>query len=494
MTPSKSVAWVGLEKFGQAICQIAVLAVLGRLLSPEDFGLVAVALVVVNIVTILSEVGVGPAIVQREALGETDIRTAFTMAITLSLAFTALLWLLAPLIASALNANSLTPILRVISVTFVLRAASTVSESLLLRTMQYRALTLISLGAYIFGYALVGILLAAMGAGAWALVFAQLAQVAFSTTFLMLVQPHSRRLAVKWESLQGYFGFGSAYTVGRIFSTIAAEADKAIIGRYLGAEALGFYTRSFQLGAMPASLLGQILDRLLFPRMARLQQEPFAMRRAYYASTELVGLILLPLGIYMYLLSPELVAIILGRGWTESVLPMQVLSAGMLFRGGYRLADSLAKATGAVRGRAWRNLVFSLLMLFGAWFAKADGIVGISVAVTAALLTNYVLAAQQALRLTNMSWRTFMRAHLPGLVVGASLVVLATPGIVLLRNQSWTQITVLCFATFLAILVSALTFYCSRQLISNEVMTLARNTVRSIAVAVMRRVLRWPRT
>ena len=177
----------------QAAVQLLVLMALGRLLSPAEFGLMSAATVVIALSQIVSRIGVGPAIIQRQELDPVHIRVAVTLSSGLGLLLGAIVYLSAPALAAFYRMPDLVPILRVVAFLFPLDGLNTVGKSLLSRDLHFRRWVTLDVGSYVVGYAVVGVLLAWLGYGVWALVIANLAQVALRTVAMYMVTRHSLR-------------------------------------------------------------------------------------------------------------------------------------------------------------------------------------------------------------------------------------------------------------------------------------------------------------
>jgi O-antigen/teichoic acid export membrane protein len=165
----------------QAAVQIGVTAALGRLLTPAEFGVMGAAVVVIALSQIVSQIGVGPAIVQRKELDEQHIRTAFTISGGLGFVLGAILWLGAPALARFYRIPEVEPVFRAMALLFPIDGLNTVGESLLSRQLRFRLFVALDVGCYIVGYACIGVFLAWRGYGVWALVAANLSQVTLRT-------------------------------------------------------------------------------------------------------------------------------------------------------------------------------------------------------------------------------------------------------------------------------------------------------------------------
>src|SRR5256884_9366467 len=178
--------------------------------------------------------------------------------------------------------------------------------------------------------------------------------------------------------------------------------------------------------AGPPHLLGDAVDRVLFPAMASIQTDTRRLAEAYQRGVGLMALIMLPASATLFIVAPELIDVTLGPQWTVVVTPFQILALGMFLRTSYRISDVTARATAAVYHRAWRQLVYALCVLTGAWFGRAWGIDGVAAGVVGALAVNFFLMADLGLRLTRQTWRSFWDAHTPALGLAAAAGLLAS--------------------------------------------------------------------
>jgi PST family polysaccharide transporter len=173
--------------------------------------------------------------------------------------------------------------------------------------------------------------------------------------------------------------------------------------------------------AMPASLIGQVLDDVLFPVLAQVQFDLDRVARAYRRCVAGVALITLPLSSVVVVLAPEIVHVLLGPNWNAAILPFQILAIGTLFRTSYKISDSLTRALGAVYQRLWPQWIYAGLVIGGAIIGQHWGIAGVAVAVLIAMVVKFLLMAHLSTRLAAMRWTDFVAAHAAGLK--AALVV-----------------------------------------------------------------------
>ena len=397
--------------------QLVVTAILARLLTPQDYGLVGLAAVYVGLAAILSQFGVAPAMVQRGELTPRFMRAGFTAAMTSGIVTCGLVWATAPLAAAALGSTSLIPFIRGLSLTFVLGSPGFVAEGLSQRHLAWRRLMWVEVIAFFAGYALPGIGLALAGYGAWSLVGSALGQTLVRSMILLSLEPHP-----KWPRLgpeiREVFRFGSGFTVARLLNYGAQQGDNLVVGRVLGITALGYYTRAFKLMLVPVTYFAMVVTRVLFPIMSRMQDDLARLRTTYLTGAAVLALASAPLGALLVVVAPEIVAIVLGPRWSPATVPFQVLTTTIMFRNVYLMAYCLDGALGALRGRTLRDGIYAVSVLGGSLVGSRYGLVGVAIGVAIAIVINYVIGAAMSLRLLHAGWRQYAASQLPALGLG----------------------------------------------------------------------------
>lgn len=438
--------WTAWGKAAYTGLQLGVLAVMARLLTPADFGVVSAALVVIGFSTVFSQLGFGPALVQRQELEPRHLDTAFIGSVVFGAVLGALVWLAAPDAARLLKIEGVQPVLRVLAWVFPLQGLGVAAESLLRRDLRFLWLANLDVVAYAIGYGVVGITLALAGWGVWALVAGQITQGLVRTGALLSTRPPRLRPVFELRAFRELVYFGGGFTVARAANYVAVQGDNIVVGRFLGPQALGFYGRAYSLMSAPAYAFGTVLDQVLFPAMAKVQHDPQRLAMAYRRGVSLIALLVLAPSAMLILLAPEFITILLGSRWTPAVASFQILAIGMLFRTSYKMSDSLARSTGAVYRRAWRQILYAALVVLGAWIGQHWGIAGVAWGALAALTVNFFVMADLSMDVAQLTWASFWQAHLPAvrLTLVSFPVVWATT--TLLRSMGAPPLAVLAVA------------------------------------------------
>jgi O-antigen/teichoic acid export membrane protein len=406
--------------------QLVVTAVLARLLTPQDYGLVGLAAVYIGLAAILSHFGIGPALIQRPELTPRYVRAGFTATVLIGILTTALVWFTAPLAALALGNAGLTPFIRGLSFSFVFTNPGLVAEGLLQRNLAWRLLMWVEVTAFVCGYALPAIILAATGFGAWALVGSTLGLSLARSATLLKLQPHPKWPRIGPE-IRELLHFGSGFTLARIFNYGAGQGDNLVVGRVLGVIPLGYYSRAFKLMLILVTYFATVTTRVLFPVMSRLQGDPERLRATYLAGSAVLGLVSAPIGALMVVLAPEFVGLVLGPRWAPAILPFQILTAGIMFRNVYLMAYCLDAAVGAMRKRMLRDGIYALAVVGGSLIGTRFGLAGVATGVVVAIVLNYLVGAAMSLSILGATWRDYARSQLPALGLGLLTSAVAYP-------------------------------------------------------------------
>jgi PST family polysaccharide transporter len=439
----KAGSWHFMSLATKAILQLLVIAILARHVLPEEFGYIALANIVLVFVEMFAEAGLGPAIVQKKELREEHIRIAFTLSVTLGMLFVFVLWIGAPWIATFFKAKPLLSVIRWLGFSVLITKLGMVARSLIERDMRFDKLMRIDIGSYIFGYALVGIILALLGYGVWAIVAGKLVQCSLQSIFLFISRPHSIKVVFSTNEYKELLTFGGGLTLSRIFDNAAGQGDYFIVGRFLQSKLLGFYERASFIMMVPGQYLGLLLDKVLFPAMSKIQDQSKRLENAYLRGISVVNIILVPMSILMIVVAPELILILLGPNWTKAIVPLQILLVTISFRIYVNISDTLVRAKGAVYASAARKAVFAFFIIFGSWIGKHWGLAGVAVAVNVAVIINYILMTQLSIRVVNGKWRDYLKVLKNGFIIGGILLVVSFTLVKVLRLYTDSALLIL---------------------------------------------------
>jgi O-antigen/teichoic acid export membrane protein len=411
-----------------AVCRLAVGVLLARLLTPADFGLMTLASVVMGFTRLVGDFGIGSAVVQRAGLSDRHVRTAFTLSVLFGVVKAVVMIAVAPLGAVVVRDSRVTPILRGLAATFAIGGTSVAADALLLRQLDFKRRFFIDTASFIVGYGGVAAALAVTRHGVWSLVWGSLAEAMLSSSAQLAVVRHSMRPSLGRRELSELFHFGFGSTLINCTNYLARNGDNFVVGRWMGAASLGFYSRAYNLMSLPHTYAASVMTSVLFPIFAQEQGNQPRVRRAYLLLTELTAMVAGPAMATIAIAAPYLVLSVYGPRWAGVVVPLQMLCLVGYFRALYHLSGVLAQGVGRVYEELRNQLVYAVLVIGAALIGSRYGLAVVAAGVDFAICYMFIASGQLALSATGTSVRAYLRVQVGALVttVATSIVVLST--------------------------------------------------------------------
>jgi O-antigen/teichoic acid export membrane protein len=316
--------YLGMGKGAGKLLSFATTLVLARLLGPQDYGLMAMVMVVVGLLQFFNEIGLGSAIRQRPHVTPEQLDGSFTLSLLISTGLFAGLYAASPWIARYYQHPELMSVLRLVGVSFIIGALATVSDALMARAMKFRPLAAVEFSMIILQSAIT-LLLASLGYGVWALAWGFIAGQGFKaacTVYLAAWIP-SRLGAIRAAS--ELMRFGLTVTYSRLTWFLYSNAQTLIIGKTLNPQAVGVYSMAESLAALPTGQVTSMVISVASPLFAKLQHDLTRLNNALLRMTTGLALINYPIMIGMACTASELVPVVLGPQWLEAQVPLQVL-------------------------------------------------------------------------------------------------------------------------------------------------------------------------
>lgn len=313
----------------KVLLQIASTVVLARLLTPDDFGVIAMAATVMNFVMMFKDLGLSQATIQREHLTQSQVTSLFWVNVLLSVVLMVIVIALAPLVALLYHEPRLAEVVVALSVGFVLTGLSVQSEALLKRQMRFIRVAAVDVSATAIGFA-AGVVSALLGAGYWALVVMRLVQQATARVGVSLACGW-RPGWPSWDpSAASLVRFGGHITGFQLANYFARNADNVLIGWYWGASSLGLYDRAYRLFTAPLQEINAPLGSVMVPMLSRLRDRPAQYRRAYLGVIEKISMITMPLAAFAMVTSDWLIPFAFGEQWRDAAPIFAFLSLAMI--------------------------------------------------------------------------------------------------------------------------------------------------------------------
>jgi O-antigen/teichoic acid export membrane protein len=364
--------------------RIGSLMVLARLLDPKDFGLVGMVTAFTGVLNLFRDFGLSAASVQRATVTEEQISTLFWINILVGVVLALLLAVMAPIVVSFYHEPHLFGVTLVLATAFIFNAAGVQHSALLQRQMRFTALAMIDIISLVVSTS-IGISMAVAGLGYWALVAAAAALPLVTTLCLWLTtgwipgKPRSR------VGLRSMMRFGSTLTLITVIVYIAYNFEKVLLGRFWGADAVGISGRAYQLINIPTDNLNSAVGEVAFSALSRVQNDPGRLRNYFLKGYSLVLALTIPITIAVALFAPDLIFLLLGPKWKDSVEIFRLLAPTILIFALINPLGWLIFSLGMV-GRSLKvSLVLAPVMIGGYLIGLPYGPKGVAFAYSAVM-------------------------------------------------------------------------------------------------------------
>ena len=323
------ILWSAIERFSLQGVNFAIGVVLARMLTADDFGTIGMLSIFLGVSQVFIDCGFSSALIRQVEVTEKDYGTAFSANFAISVAAYAVLFASAPWVEAFYRMEGLGSVMRAVSVTLVVNALFTVQKVKLTRAVDFKTQSKVSLGAAIASGVL-GIGLAYGGCGVWSLVWQAVANSVLNFVLLTALTRWMPVPAFDRESFRRLFGFGSRLLAASLVHTVYINLYNLVIGKKYSAGDLGHFTQADRLSRFPSQNVEGILQRVTYPILSQLQDEPERLRAIYIKYLGITCFAVFPMMIGLAAVARPLVALMLGGKWLPCVPMLQVLCLGMM--------------------------------------------------------------------------------------------------------------------------------------------------------------------
>lgn len=415
-----ALGWGGFERLLQGIAGGAVQIVLARLLAPEDFALIAMMVIFLELGRSLVDSGFSAALIQSREVSKTDLSSVFFFNFAIATLLSLLLALIAPSVAVFYGQPLLKSMLAVLSLRLILDALGTVQSAVLSRRLDIRSLTASRVPATIIG-GISGLSLAFAGFGAWALIGQVLVQAATRSTLLWYRSDWRPSLEISMESLRRLAPFGTRVLAAALLDKLGRNIYLTIIGKRFAPESLGYYYQAQKYQAAPSMPLTRVLNHVLLPVFSSVQTDNARLVRGAARGTRVLSLVYFPVILGLAAVAEALIEVLVTAKWLPAVPYFRLLCLSSLFLPHYALNHGIIKAKGAagwiLRIEVIKRLTeMSLLLLTFRW--------GISWMISGQILAALVglaLAGRYTHRLIGFGLKNQIKEAAPYLMLASTM-------------------------------------------------------------------------
>ena len=321
----KGVMWSAVGKYSGVIVQLVITAVLARLITPEEFGVVAIATVLIAFLTIFSDLGLGAAIIQRQDFGKKEYDSIYSFSLYLGVFLSIVLFLSSRFISSFYGSASLQTICQILSVTLFFGTANMVPNAIISKQKRFKFIAQRTLFFQVLGGAL-AIIAAFYGWGCYALLITPIVSSIGCFIVNYRQYPLSFNFALDLSPVKSVFSYSSFLLVFNVMNYFTRNLDKLIIGRFFSMQSLGYYDKSYHLMMLPLQQITHVITPVMHPILTSLQNNYPQMARDYSKILKLLATIGFPLGVFLYFSAPNLILVIYGEQWLPAVPVFKILT------------------------------------------------------------------------------------------------------------------------------------------------------------------------
>ena len=326
---TKGLFWSSVERFSNQGVQFVFSIILARLLSPSDYGIIAMVTIFFAVAQSFVDSGFSNALVRKTDRVEEDLSTCFYFNIGVGIIAYIVLFLIAPLVANFYSQPILSPIIRITGLEVMLNSLCVVQQALFTIKIDFKSQAKITLSATVIS-GIVGILLAYQGYGIWALVWQGVASSIVRMGLLWLMSKWRPRTGFSKSSFNYLFGYGSKLLASGLLDTIYNNIYPIVIGKFYNPAQLGNYSRALGWAQLPSANITSILQRVTFPVLSAIQDDTLRLQNSYRRLLKLSAFIVFPLMMGLAAIASPLIRVILTAKWDGCVLYLQILCFALM--------------------------------------------------------------------------------------------------------------------------------------------------------------------
>ena len=406
---SFGIKWLAVARLSKQAFQFITLIILARLLTPDDFGLMATALVVIGLLNIFRDMGLSAAIIQKKLVTDELLYTLFWLSIVIGICATSCLILASPFIASFYKTPKLEFILQVLSFNFLISSMTLLHQALLEKELRFNLLAKIEIIATLIG-AVVGILMALNNFGVWSLVSQNLVNISTVSILLGLNKSFKPKMHFKFLDVRNIANYSLNLAGFNIVNYFVRNSDYVLIQKFLGETFLGFYNLAYRIMLYPLQNVTAVISRVMFPIYSRLQDDDEKFRESYIELTNLIALITFPLMSWIVAVSDLFIISLFGEKWV-SVIPLLIILAPIgMIQSVYTPAGVIYQTKGRTDWWFKWGIVTGVLFISAFLIGIKWGIVGVAFAYLVANLVTIYPGLAIPFRLINLKVNIFIKS------------------------------------------------------------------------------------
>ena len=458
----KGIFYTAISKYSSVIISIVISAILARLLTPEEFGIVALVSVFTVFFGLLGEMGIGPAIIQKKELTEDDLVSIFNFSILMALFLAVIFFLSSGLIANFYNEPELIPVVKLLSISIFFNILLIVPSALNRKELHFKQMAFITVGIQLSAGVL-AIWMALENFSYYSLVYQSILSSFLGFAIFYKLYPIKLALKLKKRPLQKIASFSSYQFAFNFINYFSRNLDNILIGKYIGNSALGFYQKSYTLMLLPVRNLTHVITPVLHPVLSNHQEDKIFIYYSYKNILKILAILGFPLSVFLFFSAPELILLLFGPQWEKSIPVFEILALSV----GIQICLSSSGAIFQAVNRTDLLLVSGILgsvlfvagISYGVFFGRNLESVGEGLVIAFVLnfLLGFFILINKAL---NESFLSFLKIFIFPLIISTTVAV----GMFLIqRLEIGNNLWALFLKAFILGIILLLVFLSSRE-------------------------------
>lgn len=421
--------YTGIAKYIGIIISLVIAGILARLIAPEEFGIVAIATVIISFFSIFSDLGIAPAIIQNKELTDKDLSHIFSFTLWSGCGMSILFFLASWPIAWFYKSSTLLTICQILSVNLFFVAANIVPNALLFKEKEFKFIAYRSLTIQITGGGIAAIA-ALLGAGLYALIINPI--LSSILLFIISYRKKPQKLSLTWgvDSVKKIFNYSAYQFMFNVINYFSRNLDKLLIGKYMSMISLGYYEKSYRLMMLPLQNITHVISPVMHPIFSDFQNDLNKLSASYEKVLRFLAFIGFPLSVLLWFNARELILIIFGEQWMPSVPIFQILALSVGVQIILSTSGSIYQAANDTKSLFICGVLSTLLnitgILTGIFFFKTLEAVAWCICLTFTI--NFVQCYIWMYKVTfKLSLRTFWKQLLSPILLTAVLTACLLP-------------------------------------------------------------------
>ncbi len=385
--------FTAIAKYSNIFISLIVTAILARILSPEEFGIVAIATVIIVFFNMLTEIGIGPAIIQNKELNNDDLSNIFSFTIWFGLVLTIIFVLLAKPISIYYKTPLLETLSYYLSIAIFFNSAQILPNALIYKDKDFKFIAIRSFSIQLFA-GILAVVSVFLGFGIYALLINPILSSILLFIISYIKKPIKFKLLFKFKALNKILSFSVYQFFFNLINYFSRNLDKLIIGKYLNNTMLGYYEKSYRLMMLPLQTITHVVSPVMHPIFSDLQNDYKKLSDSYLKIVKLLAYIGFPLSVLLFFTSKELVLLIFGMQWERSVPSFEILSFSVAFQIILSTSGSIFQASNSTKIMFLSGVLSTILtvvaILVGVFYFKT--IEAVSIGIMISIIINFFQA------------------------------------------------------------------------------------------------------